>query len=220
MCSSVCTNPPSCVYGSLSQRGCSCPRSQSASAGRQRPRVRAPAPGLEEQLRDRHEAETDSTGPRSRISSYTYYIILSSRAGLDWWCLKKKKDTHTLMWEPQSHQHVPNLAVYIGRCHVQRRVKDWKSLRPLHHWWCGSVLTCQGPDFSSLRNVEKWRRFRRKSTKWWWGTIRVNDRWRRQPKNTIMWFFFFLLTTAGSGQAFFFFFGSGERRRSFYCMDF
>lgn len=59
-------------------------------ASRQRPRVRAPAPGPQEQLRDRHEGDTDSTGLWSHISSYTYYIILLSRARLDWWCIKKK----------------------------------------------------------------------------------------------------------------------------------
>lgn len=53
--------------------------------------MRAPAPGLEEQLRGRHEAETDSTGPRSRISSYTYYIIPPSRAAL----VVHQKNTHT-----------------------------------------------------------------------------------------------------------------------------
>lgn len=182
MSSSVCANP---------RRVCTAASSREAAAvrGHSRPRragwERRPAPGLEEQLRDRHEAEIDSTSPRSHISSYTYYIIPSSRAAL----VVHQKKTHMLMWEPWSRQHVPNLAVYIGRCHVRRRVKDCKSTRQLHYRWCGSVLTCQGPDFSSLRNVEKWRCFCSTSTKWWWRTIRVRDLWRRQPKNTIMWYF-------------------------------
>lgn len=50
-----------------------------------------PAPELKEQLRDKHGAETDSAGLRSRISSYTYYIIPSSRAGL----VMHQKNTHT-----------------------------------------------------------------------------------------------------------------------------
>lgn len=96
MCSSVCANPRR-VSPPPSHRDAAAVRGRSRP-GRMDRRSATPAekvgPGTEGGTAEGQAwVQKNGTNPLSRISSYTYYIIPSSSARVDWWCMKKMLST-------------------------------------------------------------------------------------------------------------------------------